>query len=292
MVTHRRELMSDAVLGLWDESVPVAPGAGIGRWTRTARLAVALLSLCAVVAIGLAAVPRPRDAAPPVVVAAVPPPTWLEIVKPVQIFSLQAGELASLPLVYSARRRSDGGGREDVLTFGALANDKPALRLRIFRANPSATPIAPPLYVALARQAAEADVSVGRSGLPDLMRTRFGSFEIADIALTGSAQIMAPSVGAKAACSGFRLVNDNPALTITGLACGGAEAWPRKGLSCLLDRLDLASGGDDRQVIDFFASTELKRDAACGGMRLGPDTVHAPWLDDKPATRRKSLRHH
>ena len=242
-------------------------------------------------AIGLAAVPRPRDASPADIVATVPPPAWLDIVKPVQVFSLQASELANLPMVYSARRRSTGGGREDVLAFGTLAGDKPALRLRIFRAETGATP-APPLYVAVARQAAEAGLSVGRSGLPDLMNTRFGPFEIADIVLTRGPQAEAPRVGTMATCGGFRLVNERPGLTITGLACGGADPWPRKPLACLLDRLDLASGGDDGQLIDFFAATELKRDGACGGMRLGPDTVHAPWLDDKPATPHKTSRHH
>jgi hypothetical protein len=43
-------------------------------------------------------------------------------------------------------------------------------------------------------------------------------------------------------------------------------------------------------LIDFFAATELRRDGACEGMRLGPDTLHARWLDDKPATQRKTLR--
>ena len=48
-----------------------------------------------------------------------------------------------------------------------------------------------------------------------------------------------------------------------------------------MDRLDIASGGEDRALIDFFAAAELKRDAACNGMRMGPDTVHAAWLDER-----------
>jgi hypothetical protein len=283
--------MSDAVFGISDAGLEAWDGGsarGGARPRRHARLTVAALVVAPALAIALAAVPPWRDAAPsespaPTRMSA---PAWLDIVKPVQLFSLQANELSSLPLVYTARRRADGAGREDVLAFGTLAGERPALRLRISRADASTA--VPPLYVALARQAAEAGLSVGRSGLPDLMPTRFGAFEIADIALANSRGAAAP--GGAATCSGFRLVNDRPGFTIIGLACGDVRPWPRKALACLVDRLDLASGGDDRQLIDFFAATELRRDGACEGMRLGPDTLHARWLDDKPATQRKTLR--
>ena len=189
---------------------------------------------------------------------------------------------------------SDGGGREDVLTFGAPGQ-------RQARAAPADLSSEPQCHAdrpAALRRARPTSGGGGRfrrtqrPARPHAHAIRF----VRDRRYRADGE--RPDHGAerrrkrrrRAAASGSSTTT--PALTITGLACGGAEAWPRKGLSCLLDRLDLASGGDDRQVIDFFASTELKRDAACGGMRLGPDTVHAPWLDDKPATRRKSLRHH
>ncbi len=285
-------MMSDAVLGSWGGSVATPTEATLARTRFGGRLGLAVLSLCAALIVAVMAVPRATEPVPRDAVSTVAPvPAWLDIVKPVQVFSLQAASLAGLPLVYSARRRSADDGREDVLAFGTLAGEKPALRLRIFRTDTPTRPV-PPLYVAMARQAAEAGLSLGRTGLPDLMGTRFGAFEIADLVLTGHASTGPRGGSAQATCDGFRLVLDHPGLTITGLACGGASAWPRRALACVINRLDLASGGEDRPLIDFFAATELKQDGGCGGMRLAPDTVHAPWLDDKPATPRRTLRRH
>ena len=42
-------------------------------------------------------------------------------------------------------------------------------------------------------------------------------------------------------------------------------------------------------LIDFFAESELRRDAGCVGMGLGPSAVHAAWLDDISDTPDKSL---
>ncbi len=118
------------------------------------------------------------------------------------------------------------------------------------------------------------------------MPTRFGTFEIADVTLTDGSVARVP-------CSGFRLALAAPAFTISGLACGRpGEPVTRTTLACLVDRLDLASGGDDRAMIDFFAASERRRDAACAGARLAPDGMHAAWLDDKPVTHRRTSRHH
>ena len=75
------------------------------------------------------------------------------------------------------------------------------------------------------------------------------------------------------------------------------SSWSRqslgsRALACLLDRLDLASGGDDRDMVEFFAASERRRDANCAGARLAPDRLHAAWLDDKPVTRFKTWRRH
>jgi hypothetical protein len=86
---------------------------------------------------------------------------------------------------------------------------------------------------------------------------------------------------------------DAPALTIGGIACDDApRGMTGERLACLLDRLDLASGGDDRALVEFFAASELKRDGACARARMRPDTAHAPWLDDRPATPRRNARRH
>lgn len=270
--------MSDAIL----QAEP------IGRRPRSSLL-IALAG--AVLAVGLmmaalsslaAALSRPVAPAP---APAAPRPTWMDIPKPVQIFSLQAAALEGRPLVYSARRLTTGEIREDVLAFGAIGGDAPALRLNLLRRRAGPTRV--PLFAALAREAADVGLAVERSGLPDLMTTRFGRFETAEVTLAGQG---APGLSAGATCSGFRLALTKPELSITGLACGTVA---RGNLGCLIDRLDLASAGEDRALIDFFAATELTRNVACKGMRLGPDEAHAAWLDDKPDTppkSRKSLR--
>ena len=209
--------------------------------------------------------------------AALAPPgsAWTEIVKPVRIYSLEAPEFAGRAATYTARRHVIGGGREDVLALGTLDGAAPAIRLRIFRrgTEPAADV---PLFAALVHEAAQAGLAVGRSSLPDVLPTRFGRFEVADITLTRKD-------GAATPCGGFRLALDKPALSISGLACGRHVApMSRQAMGCLIERLDVASARDDRALIDFFAATELRRNAACAGMRLGPDGLHAPWLDEKP----------
>jgi hypothetical protein len=219
----------------------------------------------------------------PAPAAALPAPAWVGIIKPIEIFSLDAADLSKVTNTYQARR-SPGGGRQDTLAYGTLASDEPAIRLTLYRRGEEA--YAPgPMFSDTARIAAEAGLSVGKSGLPDLMTTRFGKFQVAAVTLSASAASASP-------CSGFRLILEAPALTMTGLACGGkAAAMTRERLACLLERLDLTSGGADKKLIEFFAQTELKRNATCAGMRLGPDMVHAAWLDDRAATPRKIVRH-
>ena len=92
-------------------------------------------------------------------------------------------------------------------------------------------------------------------------------------------------------CSGFRLSLAAPPLTIGGLACGATgKPMTRKALACMLDRLDLHSGGEDREMIDFFAASERRRDPSCSGAGLAPDALHAAWLDDKPVTHGRTSR--
>ena len=233
-------------------------------------LAILLLAFTACNLWRLRPAPAPANVPPA-------PPEWLDVPRPIHIFDLEAPALRGLPLVYSARRRSSGEGREDWLAYGALGSDAPALRLRLYRrADKIAS--SPPLFAAVATQAAKAGLSISRASLADLLPTRFGAFEIADVTLRDANVASIP-------CSGFRLTLATPALTIGGLACGTADRpLNRIALACLLDRLDLRSGGDDRAMIDFFAASERRRDPNCRGAGLAPDALHAAWLDDKPVT--------
>ena len=244
----------------------------------TLALALMLLALAADALAHLREVGKAAPASPPLVAE------WVDVPRPVHIFDLEAPMLRGSPLVYSARRRTAGDGREDTLTYGVPGRDM-SLRLQLNRTNAGAA-APPPLFAAIASQAADAGLSVGRAGLADLMPTRFGRFEIADVALTdGSAS--------RLSCRGFRLALEAPAFTISGLACGApGKPMTREALACLVDRLDLASGGDDRAMIDYFAASEQRRDSNCAGAGLAPDAMHAAWLDDKPVTHPRTSRRH
>ncbi len=262
------------------------PGRLSGRVPARTVAAAAILALSLMLlAVGATALVRLRDGGTAVPALPPPlPPEWTDVPRPVHIFDLEAPMLRGLPPLYSARRRTMGDGREDMLAYGTPGHDA-ALRLRLGRRGPGAAAL-PPLVAAIASQAADADLSVGRVGLADLMPTRFGRFEVADVTLVDQTALRVP-------CSGFRLALDAPAFTISGLACGTpGKPLTRAALACLVDRLDLASGGEDRAMIDFFAASERRRDPSCVGARLAPDGMHAAWLDDKPVTRAKTSRRH
>lgn len=188
-------------------------------------------------------------------------PAWIDSPDAVRLWSLQSPVLQGLPLVYTTRREEmSGGGREDVMRFGALGLDRSALRLRIVRRGKADSPVAPPLYAAIARQAADAGLGLEHASLPGLLKTRFGDFEIANTVLTGLRE--APA--AKLNCTGFRLFLTEPSLTIAGLTCDKeGDVMPREDLGCLLDHLDLVSGNHDVALVAFVSGTILRRAGTC-----------------------------
>jgi len=110
-----------------------------------------------------------------------------------------------------------------------------------------------PLFVELARAAATAGLSVSRSLSPVAMPTRFGSFEVSDLDLGAGDN---PSIP----CLGFRSAGLNGGFRISGFACGAkAQPMSTPALTCLIDRLDLNSAGDDQALANFFAASELRR---------------------------------
>lgn len=210
----------------------------------------------------------------PASAAAVAAPAWVDIVRPIHIFDLTAPELAKSPLHYVARRAEVGGGRQDILSFGTQANS-PYLRLLLYRVGSESAP-APPLYVDLVRNAADADLAIVRSRPPEQLATRFGPFEVADITL-------ATKTGQTSPCLGFRGLPLAGKFRILGFACGGMQLLSRPALACLIERLDLDEAGDDHDLASFFAGSELKRDPACLSNALRPTGAHASWLDRNDA---------
>lgn len=210
-------------------------------------------------------------------VAAAPPPAWVDIRQPIELFGLNAPDLPRATLTYEARRHRKGGGRQDILTFGKLNGDQaPFVRLMLYRVGGEEAPQAP-LFVELARLAAGAGLSITRSLAPEDLATRFGDFETADIDLAAGA-------GAATPCLGFRGAGLDSSFRVSGVACGiPAKPLSRPALACLLDRLDLNSAAADSALADFFAATELRRDPICAGTGLAPMVSQANWIDQNDA---------
>ena len=261
--------MSDVAAQAW-------PVPRVGSGSAAAALVCALGAVCAFAVAVLAGSRSVPEVAPtPVIVAPIPAaPRWLEVVKPVQIFSLEAPQFRRESLAYAARRLVSGLTREDTLAYGTPSGEAPMLRLALVRGSSPDTGSALGGGMARIAERQGLDPTIGTKR--GALTTRFGRFDTATLRISGRA----------GACDGFHLALAAPALSVDGIACGTA----RGDLACLIDRLDLVSAGDDRPLADLFAATELHRNPACAGMRLGPDVVHAAWLDDKRATPLKKMR--
>jgi hypothetical protein len=241
-----------------------------------ARLLSAVMSFGAAVGLAAAAVLifQGLRGRPAMESAAVAPPkrAWVEIVHPIRLYSLESPEFGREPRLYEARRHREGGGRQDVLSFGpAEPGGEPTLRLGLYRVGAEEAPQSR-FFVDIARQAGQAGLAVVRSAQPGELPTRFGAFEVADISLAGS--------GSEASCLGFRLDAVEPGLRIAGFACGSvARPIDRRTLACTIDRLDLLAAGEDADLSRFFAHAELGRGKGCGGIRAQGPAPKTTGLD-------------
>ncbi len=228
--------------------------------------------LCVAAALGLVFVglrfglvgdtpPAPTMASAPAVQA--PPAEWIPIARPAFLFGLAAPELHGLPLVHGARRHREGG-REDILVWGAFANEGLHLRLSVRAGEPA--PPGASFFIDLVRRAAEAGFAVTRAGVPDPIATKFGTAEAADVVVEEAAE---------RDCLAFRADPPDTALHLRGWLCGsGDRPADRQSLACLLDRLSLREGHDDPALRAAFAAAEERRLPACAG--------RTSWLEMPP----------
>lgn len=266
--------MSDAVL-------VVRPAAVSHRRMVLVSLAIALLALSA---IGVGMGKRRFDPPPIAASRAAEGPDWIEAPQASRLFTLDAPLLRGLVSAYAVRRQILGGAREDLLVFGTPGFEAPAVRLRL-RQGPGTdvSSLPPPLFAAMAREAAEGGFALERAGLAGRMTTRFGAFETVDLTLGDGRGTHVP-------CTGLRLVVDTPALTVAGVACGAlGQPIERAALACLVDRLELAPGAGDKTLTDVFASGRLV--PICGNGAAKRDGL-ADRPDDKPATPVRTSRRH
>ena len=185
---------------------------------------------------------------------------WIEIKKPLQLYSLQSPEFGKSPRSHEARRLASGESRIDTLTFGNAGADAAWLRLTIRRSTAPGQGEEASLFVDLARRAAEAGLAVVKSSVATQTATRFGGLDIAEVALG--------SGGRTLNCLGFRLADTGPGLRVAGLACPASGKSLAPGtLACVVERLALDSSGDDVALRKLFTAAELKRDRFCNGSK-------------------------
>ena len=185
---------------------------------------------------------------------------WIDINKPLRLYSLRSPEFGKSPRSYEARRLASGESRIDTLTFGNVAADAAWLRLTIRRSSAPAQKEAPSLFVDLARRAAEAGFAIVKGSVATQTATRFGGLDMAEVALG--------SGGRTLNCLGFRLADTGPGLRVAGLACPASGKTLAPGtLACVVERLALDNSGDDEALRKLFTAAELKRDRFCNGSR-------------------------
>ncbi|MCI0735479.1 MAG: hypothetical protein L0Y50_04300 [Beijerinckiaceae bacterium] len=189
--------------------------------------------------------------------SAAPPPAWVEIQDPAEVFRLEAPELAEAARSYAALRHRTSGGRQDILEFRGSESTAPSF-FRLVAYRPGGEAVFPQsFFVELARRAADAGLAITRAAQPNALATRFGAFEVAELSFVRS--------GAPAKeCLGFRFNSTEPDLRITGFACGpGGFALSKSALACLLNRIDLAPAPEDESLVFFFAAHEITDSPAC-----------------------------
>ena len=204
-----------------------------------------------------------------------PAPTllsWTPVSRPIAMFNLDAPELGRAPPSLAAR--SSGSAREDLLSYGSLAEAKPYLLLALRTGSLDAAP-ARPFTVSLAREAAELALSVTRSSAPVPVETRFGLLETADVEL-GDGE-------ASRSCIAFRSTGGMAGFAMRGWWCAAGKPSDRRQLTCLVERLDLVNAAGDQQLRAAFAASELRRTESCGRAHLAASGRKASWLDAESA---------
>lgn len=198
--------------------------------------------------------------------------SWIRIPRPVPMFGLDSPEFDGLPARIEAFQSGDGRQRQDRLDVGGFEEPGPHLHLRLQPDHEGAGAALQPFVIGLVREAAGRGLSVRRSSLATGLPTRFGSVETADVTLAGDSE--------GRACIAFRKQADGVPLALSGWWCGtAARPADRQQLTCLIDRIDLRSAGEDLVLRAAFARTELKRSAACAPTRLSAAGRKTSWLD-------------
>ncbi len=178
-------------------------------------------------------------------------PDWIEIVRAHPSFALETPSLAGLQTQYVAVRHRTGGGRKDLITFGAPESEGPYVRLALYR--PGREGMAEPdALEAVAVLAAQSGVNADLQETSGKIRTKFGDLAAVNM-----------RVRKKDGWRNCVAVNgawSDPRFGMVAWWCNPSPAIVALGeFACVLDRIALMSAGGDDQLAEFFARAELRR---------------------------------
>lgn len=263
--------------------ISLPPASAPRRFYPRTRTYAGLAGLTAAITFGFhLIVPGPAESSvePP------PPnrPAWTEALRADGAYAIPSQAVQGLKETYLVRRHDLGGGRQDILTFGA-AGDRSA----------------PFVLVALYRPGTEGEVPSNagdavaelirhgkwRAGLRDYktpVQTKFGNLS--------AMQMRLELAGGDRHClaAAARFADANLGL-VAWLCSPGQEIVGHGQLACLLDRLQLMSSGGDAKLIAFFARAELNRSFCDLRNPLMGNAPRLPgWIDGKeqPPLRRQA----
>jgi hypothetical protein len=211
--------------------------------------------------------------------AADPRPAWIELARAAGAFAVAMPGLDPAPS-YLVRRHRDGGGRKDILTFGAPGEKNPYVRIEAYRPGGEGEAATDPLD-AVASLAAESRIDAELAETPMALKTKFGQLPVIDMNITGKYP---------RACIAVAGGWDDPRFGLVVWWCNpGPELVAHGQLACLLDRLTLMGAGGDDRLATFFAKAELKRNfcGAPGAIVTATPRRTDDWISQKavPALR-------
>ena len=153
-----------------------------------------------------------------------------------RLFSLNSPEFGALASI-TAEHLNPGGTLRNTLVVG---DDKKFIRMVILR-NITGHPS--DFYLEMVRRSADAGFALLKSDQPQVMMTRFGRTESAEITISGPQGALS--------CFGIRALDHLPDIQISGLVCAANRPDTPDKMACMIERLNL-NNTDDRALADIF----------------------------------------
>jgi hypothetical protein len=181
---------------------------------------------------------------------------WITVQRPFRAFALTMPEFAEPTPDYAIQRHANGGGRRDIMSWGAGSDEGARSRLMIEIYRPGAE------IGNFGDAASEVAIRTAALGGPyplqaaPAIESKFGPFDSFDF--------VANPDGAPRQCLGFMRAFEGPRLAIAGWHCrAGLEIIDRGVVACAFERLSLVMARSEPKVTELFAKAERQR-KPCG----------------------------